>query len=230
MIKLRGKTGQNDPSNKIIFEPRSGFTRGRGASPTLDFPLIYGHRCPVCSNVMVALFKAPKPFSLWPYEETTILSQGDKNAGEVLKVVPDDKVKFGKSCYQMDYSPVEGGSIKLTLRNHIVRFSILSTRKYDGTGIWDESYERPCLKAGIFSLREDLLTKDFLLFSQITEQEILQYNLPPIKTLLPESNTEYRLVDAVGVAPPVILVDRQPLVYGFNYKTRTMITQYKKGR
>lgn len=230
MIKLRGKTGQNDSSNKIIFEPRPGFTRGRGCSPTLDFPLIYGHRCPICSNVMVALFKSPKPFSLWPYEETTILSQGDKNAGEVLKVVPDDKMKYGKSCYQMEFNPVEGGSIKLTLRNHILRHSVLSTRKFDGTGIWDESYERPCLKAGIFSLREDLLIKDFLLFSQITEQEILQYKLPPLKTLLPDSNMEFRTIPAVGVAPPVILVDRQLLVFGFNYKTRSMMLTFKKGQ
>jgi len=228
MIKLRGKTGVEDPLNKIIFEPRSGFIRGRGAAPTLEFPLIYGHRCPYCSNVIQALFKAPRTFSLWAYEETSILSQGEKNSGDVLKVFPEEKTRFGKSCYRMDFSPAEGGSIKLTLRNHIMNHRAIAERTYDGKGMWEESYERPCTKAGIFSLREDLLVKDWLLFSQISEHEIVKYNIPPIKDLIPESNNNFKLVPSVGVAPPVILVDRQPLVYGYHYQSRPMMNAYRK--
>lgn len=227
MIKLRGKDNLVDPSNRIIFEPRPGFTRGKGAAPELEFPLIYGHRCSYCSNVIQALFKAPRVFSLWAYEETTILSQGEKNSGEIRKTYPDDKTKHGKSCYRIDYSPAEGGSVKITLKNHIMRHCTISERKYNGEGLWEVG-ERPCTKTGIFALREDLLVKDFLLFSQLGDVEIAQHNIPPVRELIPETDTDFKLIPSVGVAPPVILVDRQSLVYGFHYHTRPRIQPYRK--
>lgn len=227
MIKLRGQTGIEDPLNKIIFEPRPSFIKGRGAAPELEFPLIYGHRCPYCANVIQALFKAPRTFSLWPYEETTILSQGEKNSGEIREIYPDPKTRFGKSCYHMDFSPAEGGSIKLTLINHIMKHKVIAERTYDGKNIWDVG-ERPCTKTGVFALREDLLIKDWLLFSQITEHEVVKYNLPPLGDLIKADDTNFKLVPAVGVAPPVILVDRQSLVYGYHYQSRPMMLPYQK--
>lgn len=230
MIKLRGKAEQNDPTNEIIFEPRPHFVRGRGAAPELKFPLIYGHRCPVCSNVMQALFRAPRTFSTWPYEETVLLSAGEKNSGEIRKTYPDDKTKFGKSCYRMEFTPAEGGSIKLTLKNHIMRHCAISERQFNGDGLWEVG-ERPCTRTGIFALREDLLVKDFLLFSQISEIEIPKYNIPKVKDLILEADTDFRVVPSIGVAPPVILVERQVLVYGFHYKTRPKMNAYlKQGR
>jgi len=229
MIRLRGKSEAQDPLNKIIFEPRAGFTRGSGAAPSLEFPLVYGHRCPYCSNVIQALFKAPKMFNLWPYEETVLLSQGEKNSGEIRKVFPDDKTRFGKSCYRMDFSPAEGGSVKLTLKNHILRHQAIKDRQYTGEGLWEVG-EKACMKTGVFALREDLLVKDFLLFSQIQEAEIQQYNIPPVRDLIPETDTQFKLVPAVGVAPPVILVERQSLVYGFHYQTRPRMQAYKKSK
>jgi hypothetical protein len=228
MIKLRGKTEANDINNKIIFEPRPGFTRGRYTTPTLEFPLIYGHRCPYCSNVMQALFKAPRTFSLWPYEETTLLSQGEKNAGDIRKTFPDDKTKFGKSCYRVDFNPSENGSVKITLRNHISKHCAIEQRKFNGEGLWEVGYERPCTHTGIFSLREDLLVKDWLLFSQMSPIEIVKYNIPSVKELIQENNVHFKLVPAVGIAPPVILIERQTLVYGFNYHTRPMMAQHIK--
>lgn len=227
MIKLRGKENEIDPLNKIVFEPRPGFNRGKGAAPTLEFPLIYGHRCPCCSNVMQALFRAPRNFSLWPYEETVLLSQGEKNSGEVRKNFPDDKTKFGKSCYKVEFSPAEGGSLKIILRNHIMRHCTISERTYNGEGLW-ETGERPCTKAGIFALREDLLVKDFLLFSQLGDTEIAQHNIPSVREFIPETDTNFKLVPSVGQAPPVILVDRNSLVYGFHYHTRPRLQQYRK--
>lgn len=227
MIRLRGKNEVNDSNNKIIFESRPGFSRGRGAAPALEFPLIYGHRCPYCSNVMQALFKAPRTFSLWPYEETVLLSQGEKNSGEIRKTYPDEKVKFGKSCYRMDFSSAEGGSIKLTLKNHIIQYTAISHSDYKGEGIW-EAGERPCTHAGIFSLREDLLVKDWMLYSKITEHEIEKYNLPPVKELIPETDPNFKAVPAVGVAPPVILVERASFIFGFNYQTRPKMAPYLK--
>lgn len=227
MIKLRGKNEVTDINNKIIFEPRPGFTRGRGAAPQLEFPLIYGHRCPYCSNVVQALFKAPRIFNLWAYEETVLLSQGEKNSGEIRNTFPDEKTKYGKSCYRMEFSPAEGGSIKMILRNHIMRHKAIQERTFNGDGLW-EAGERPCTRTGIFSLREDLLIKDWLLFSQISEQEVPKYNLPPVKDLIKEDDTNFKLVPAVGVAPPVILVERQSLIYGFHYQTRPKMNAYRK--
>lgn len=227
MIRLRGKTEAQDPLNKIYFEPRPGFTRGVGVAPSLEFPLVYGHRCPFCTNVIQALFKAPKMFNLWPYEETTLLSQGEKNSGEIRKVFPDDKTRFGKSCYRVDFSPADGGSVKITLKNHILRHQAIKDRQFNGDGLWEPG-EKACMKAGVFSLREDLLVKDFLLFSQIQDAEIQQFNIPPVKDLIPDSDPHFKLVPAVGVAPPVILVERQSLVYGFHYQTRPRMQSYKK--
>ena len=228
MIKLRGVNGVADPKNKIIFEPRAGFSRGRGAAPTLEFPLLYGHRCPFCGNIIQALFKAPRAFNLWPYEETVLLSQGEKNSGEIRKIYPDEKTKYGKSAYNVEFSPAEGGSIKLTLVNHVIKHKVLSTKEINGEGLWEVGKEKPCIKAAIFSLREDLLIKDFLLFSQMVDYEITKYNLPKAAELIPENDTNFRQEPAVGVAPPVILVDRQSFVYGFHYQTRRLMTNYRK--
>lgn len=224
MIKLQEHSEKKD--NRIVFEPRPGFGRGRGSAPKLDFPLIYGHRCNYCNNVIQALFKAPREFSLWPYEETKLLSQGEKNAGEVRTIYPDDKTKYGKSCYRVDSNDAEGGSIKITLKNHIVRNSALVERKFNGEGLWEVG-ERPCTRIGIFSLREDLLIKDWLLFSQMDEAERSKYNLPSIKELIPESNTNFSLINAIGTAPPVILVERTSLTYGFHYQIKPLITPFR---
>ena len=228
MIRLRGVEGQADPKNKIIFEPRGGFTRGRGAAPELEFPLIYGHRCPYCGNVIQALFKAPRTFSLWPYEETVLLSQGEKNSGEIRKVFPDEKTKHGKTLYNMEFTPAEGGSIKLVLANHLVKHRAMSHREVNGEGLWTPGMEKPCTKGAIFSLREDLLVKDFLLFSQMVDYEITKYNTPKVSELIPENDTNFRQVPAIGMAPPVILVDRQSFIYGFHYQTRRLMTNHRK--
>lgn len=227
MITLRGVQGVEDSKNKIIFSPRFGFTHG-GSVPTLEYPIIYGHKCPYCSNVIQALFKAPKTFSLWPYEETVLLSKGEKNAGDVRKIYPDNKTKKGKSCYRMEFSPAEGGNIKLTLKNHILRTRAIAERKYDGSGIFEEG-ENPCLRVGIFSLREDLLLRDWLLFCQIDSgngQELFKYKLPPIQEVISENNTDFKLVPAIGKAPPVILFEGQQVVYGFYYQAQPLIKQY----
>jgi hypothetical protein len=225
MIKIRGKTEASDPSNKIIFEPRQGFTR---RAKTLEFPLVYGHKCPTCNNVMQALFKAPKSFSLWPYEETALLSSGENNSGQIRRIFPDEKTKPGKSCYRIDYSPAEGGSVKITLRNHIVRPVVIVERKFNGDGIWEVGYERPCVHAGVFSLREDLLIKDWLLFAQVNEFEVAKYKIPPAEQVIPDNNQYFKLVRSVGQAPPVILVDKQSFVYGFHYYAKPLMQSHLK--
>lgn len=226
MIRIKGKSGV-DLVNKIYFEPRAGFTRGKHQVPSFEYPLLYGHKCMRCSNVIQALFKAPSMFDLWPYEETVLLSQGEKNAGELRKIFPDEKTRFGKSCYKMVFSPAEGGSVKITLRNHIMTHKAIVERKFNGEGLW-ETGERPCTHAGVFALREDLLVKDFLLFSNIEDYELPKYNIPPIISLIPEDDKTFLTIPAVGTAPPVILVERQSMVYGFHYATRQRMAPFRK--
>lgn len=226
MISIRGTANTAGINNKIIFSPRAGFKK-KGSIPTLEFSLIYGHRCPYCSNVMQALFKSPKTFSLWAYEETTLLSQGEKNSGEVRSTYPNEKTKQGKSCYRMDFNPADGGSVKITLKNHIMRHAAIAEREFNGNGLWEVG-EKPCTMTGIFSLREDLLVKDWLLFSQIQETEITYYNIPKIKDIILDSDPNFRLVQPVGVAPPVIIIDKHSLVYGFHYGARSKMSAYIK--
>lgn len=225
MITISGLTGKHSKNNKIQFSPRAAY-RGKGI-PTLEFPLVYGHTCPYCSNVIQALFKVPSEFSLWQYEETSILSQGEKNSGELRKVFPDEGTKPEKSHYNMSFSPAEGGNIKLVLKNHIVRHRAIAERKYNGEGLWEPG-GHACIRAGIFSIREDLLAKDWLMFSKIDSGggvEISKYKLPPIEELL-ATNQDFRIVRAIGVAPPVILIEKQPLVYGFHYQLNNIIQPY----
>jgi hypothetical protein len=159
MIVAINKSGDNKA--KIQFIPRAGFAH----SQTLERELIYAHKCPVCNNIMQAYFKTPTPINLWPYEETTILSQGEKNGGEVLKIIPNNQSTSNETCYKSDFDKIEGGHQKIVLKNHIVRQRVIAERKYTGEGIWEVG-ERPCFWTGVFTLREDLLVKDLLLHSK----------------------------------------------------------------
>lgn len=225
MIRIR--EGKDGAPNKIYFEPRAGFTRSKYMVPSLDFPLVYGHKCTKCNNVIQALFKAPKSFSLWPYEETVLLSKGEKNVGDVRTVYPTDKTRFGKSCYRQDFRPADGGSVKIVLKNHILRHVALEDRDWTGDGLWEDG-EKPCTHTGVFSIREDLLVKDFLLFSGMLEQDITKYNAPTICQLIPEDDKIFKAIHAVGEAPPVILIEKQNIVFGYHHEMVNRLAPYRK--
>jgi hypothetical protein len=154
---------------KITFSPRPGFQKSHVAK---EFDLIYGHVCPVCGNVITAVFKTESEIPLFPYEETTILSKGEKNAGDVLKIIPNDK--NSTTCYNVEFLKTESGSVqKLLMKNHIMRpiasqerFTIDVNSGQSGKAVW-EAGEDACLMTGVFSEREDLLVKDlFMLFKR----------------------------------------------------------------
>ena len=210
----------------IRFTKRKGF---KGSVKPLELELVYGHRCPVCGNVMQALFKTEAPVSLWPYEETAVLSQGTKNAGELLKTLPNEKSEYGDSCYESDFQLAGGvGSQKIRLKNHIMRSRALADRQFTGEGLFEVG-ERCCMKTGIFSIRQDLLVKDFCLFSMMQGVKIPLYNLPNIDQIITGTDDKIgRLVNAVGNAPPVILVERTSLIHGFNFYLEPRLEPYLK--
>jgi hypothetical protein len=211
---------------KIIFSIREEY---KGDAKQLEFELIYGHRCPICGNVIQALFKTPKPINLWPYEATAILSSGTKNAGEIRRIIPDDKSKYGDSCYESTFHLAGGGSQKIRLKNHIMRVRVLEKMDYTGEGLFEVG-ERCCPKTGIFSVRKDLLMKDLCLFSMMLNQKVNMYNLPDIEAVIPNGidNKIGQTVKAIGNAPPVVLVDRTMVVHGFTFYLEPRLEQYKK--
>lgn len=223
MIRISGKEDEKNKLNKITFEPRAGYKK---THPSLEFPLLYGHRCPYCTNVIQALFESPKPIDLWAYEETFLLSQGEKNAGEVRNVYPNDKTKQGKTCYNNHYSPTGKGYVKIVLKNHIMRHRAIVEGSFNGEGLWEPG-EKPCGRSGIFSIREDLLMKDFLLFSKMQPVEVAKYKMPKVREAIKSDNVNFRVVPAIGEAPPIILVEKDSFIFGFHYKSRPLVEAKK---
>jgi hypothetical protein len=231
MLLLRPKppNSSDEVKPQIVFTPRPGFKRTHNE---LSRELIYAHRCPVCGNVMQAFFHTSEEIKLWVYEETTLLSQGEKNAGEIRKIYPDEKAKPGESCYR-SYFDQFSHSQKLVLKNHILRQRSIQDRqgKYGGEGAW-EIGERPCLKTGIFALREELLIRDVLLFGTMPDHEVMNYNIPNLQVLLTPLGAGdpvlFQVVPPVGDALPVVLVDREDVVNGYSYTVRPRLANYLK--
>jgi hypothetical protein len=129
MIELIPASGERGPL--IRLTPRQGFKKSH---KMLEFPLQYGHRCPYCPNVINAVFCPDRQIDLFPYEETVVLSQGEKNAGEILKVVPGHNPNEGN--YNIDYvSTPEGNLQRIRMKNHVVRAAAIQDRGYNGVGV-----------------------------------------------------------------------------------------------
>jgi hypothetical protein len=226
MINLRVQP--SGEGHKLVLTPRAACQGVKGQ----ELDLVYAHRCPTCGNVIQALFRTPKEVSLWPFEETVVLSQGEKNMGEVRKIFPEPKTKWGSSCYRSQFSAVEGGVQKIVLKNHILRHRAIAERagKPTGEGLWEVG-ERTCSRTGIFAVKEDLLVKDVLLFSGMSEYELANFNLPPLVEIIPANGFQsdsIRLAIPVGNALPVVLVNREKVVYGFQDEIRPRLTPFKK--
>lgn len=221
MIELVGKPG--DAQGKIRFSPRDSFKK---RAKHEERELIYGHKCPVCNNLVQAYFLTPQPINLFPYEETVVLSQGEKNAGEILKILPGRYDRQQDTCYNDLHLR---GAQRIVLKNHLMRLDAMADRQPTGDGIWEVG-ERTCFKAGVFSLREDLAVKDLMLFSLMTPLETGNYNIPKIEELFPHplGDAEFRWVRAVGQAPPMILMNRESFTHGFQYSLRSRLAPFMK--
>lgn len=233
MISLRAEA-----SPRIVFTPRPGF---KTKAKIVERTLLYGHRCPVCSNIIQAFFHTSQEVSLWPYEETTVLSQGEKNMGEILKIVPDTKYEKGESCYHSHFYPGSESMQRITLKNHLIRMSTLPDAIFDRDRL-EEVGERTCPWTGVFSLREDITIKDMGMVLKMTPDEFEAYAIPKISELMPDPNVTYpiaadvperlrifRWTPAVGQAPPVFMITREgakgalPL-----YLKRDLLNRFKK--
>lgn len=228
MIELIAASGERGPL--IRLTPRTGHKK---LAPTLEFPLKYGHRCPTCSNLICAVFYPDRKIDLFPYEETIVLSQGEKNAGEVLKVVPGTLPE--ESNLKVDFFATDNGSVQhIRQKNHLIRIGAVQDRGYNGEGI-EEVGERPCFDTALFHPREDLLIKDLLLlFQAYTPKDLSGFNLPTVQQLFPDKNGDrttdrkFRWIEAVGNAPPAILMDRGFVKSAYNFWLKQRMDTFRK--
>lgn len=219
---------------KLYLTPRQGFKR---THKDIELELIYAHACPTCANIINAAAKTSgQEIDLYPYEETDILSQGEKNAGDILKKIPNEK-DATRSAYEVKHfrgsNPELGGILHLRMKNHIVRpQAVKDLQKHRDN--FEEVGERPCFYTGVWSPREDLLVKDLMLLFGFQDVEFDNtYRVPKVAELIPTGGQvmggEFKLSPTVGTAPPVILVKRNYLRQGQNYYLRSrMNDQFKK--
>lgn len=206
--------------HKIIFSPRKGFS---SIVPQLEFPVIYAHVCPTCNNVIQALYKTPKPIDLWPYEETAVLSRGQKNAGELLKIVPGTKDSYGTTLYNRTYFNGSEPCQKISLKNHIFKFLSINYRLIGDTANMLEKGPKPCPFIGIFSLNPSLTVKDYCLFYDMSVMELDAYNIPRPEEFVPKGGSDYigKLLPSVGEKDvPMILVKIDDVYGGHNCELR----------
>jgi hypothetical protein len=193
--------------SQIEFRPRYKFA----SLGTMYRDLIYGHTCPVCKNLIQAYFMTDSPVDLEPYEETRVLSQGDKNGGELLKIIPN--LEDNSSGYKTRFFQTrEGNSQLIQLKNHLACWKGLAGDRDD----LFEPGERCCFYSGVAPRREQDIGRDvsallnYPYFESRKDKPIVPVEF--IQTWL-ETSTAYRnsgmrLVPAVGKAGPVVLISR----------------------
>jgi hypothetical protein len=194
----------NKEKMTIEFTPRSGFN-----TKPLTKKLIFAHICPSCNNVIQAFFETTEAVNLWSYEETRQMSIDVDNIKpiELKAIVPGPKDVVGRTQYHSNYDG-KTHSQKITMKNHILKHSIVNVNGGDEKADW-ETGGKMCEWAGLFSLREDLLLRDYILFSRINLGKLYKYNpkkVEEVKFNTPGMKVCGFPVEAIGEAPPVILI------------------------
>jgi hypothetical protein len=226
MIVLLGKPG--DSCGKIRFTPRDGFKRKH---PTLEKELVYGFTCPHCANVILSLFRTETPVDLWPYEQTDVISIGEKTAGEVNRTLPNVDSKFGFSCYGSE--PMRRfGADKHTegQRIHLKKHLLLNEpilAPHATEGIFEVGGEHCCEYTGWFGLREDLLLKDVALANAVAPHELVNWDFTKHTVssfVASANNSSFRLLSGIGKVPPIVLVSRASFAMGRkSYEVRSIM-------
>jgi hypothetical protein len=199
------------PDKSLIrFTPRHRF---RSTAPTLECELISGHFCPWCANIIQAFYTTTKPVDLSLYEETRVISQGEKNEGELLKIVPGEE---GKTAYKDEFFKTpKGNSQRITLKNHVVNWK--------GTGNRDDYFEpgeRCCIYTSVISMQGRDMAHDLAIVAgynldsaerYIKTNPTAEFIVKWLKTEVSWSTLEMKSVMPVGVAPPALLIKRSTM-------------------
>jgi hypothetical protein len=224
MIKLIDRGPDN---SRIEFSPRSRYSR---VESTIQHELISGYTCPICNNVIQALFLTDKPVDIEKYEETRVLSQGEKNSGELLKVIPggEEPGNYKQSFYKMP----DGNAQKITLKNHVINWEGV------GSGDRDDLFEvgeRCCKYSAVISLMEADVIKDLAMsLGRAILYEQAGKPLPTIEFFEDWLKTEYyyytlemKLLRGVGrEVPPCTLVKRDVLKNPPYFGLNTLVSKW----
>lgn len=223
MIKLIDK----GPDESLIeFRPRP-----QRNVPTIARQLLYGHECKWCGNVIQALFLTDERLNLDLYEETRVISQGEKNEGTLLKLVPNSEDPA--SAYKVDFYPTPNGHAQLIrLKNHLVVWKGLSTGLKED---YFEAGERCCKYTGLFSRREmDYITE----LTKVCQYPSSYYTQPKtpvplsfLKTWKGEnswSQIDFRVVEAIGKAGEVLLINRDMVKNSNQYGLSDLFDKWNK--
>lgn len=196
----------------IRFTPRYKFRH----LPTIECDLIYGHQCPICRNVIQALYYVDQTFDLANYEETKVLSQGEKNAGELLKIVPNEE---DQGNYRVqDYRFSDSRSQLIVLKNHVVNWKGLSGNRDE----FFEVGERCCSYTAVISLQEKNVVRDLAAvagyslaaygrYNEDVSEPTIEFLANWLKTAFSWETLEIKMVNAIGSSPPALMVKRSVL-------------------
>ena len=214
------------PDESLIrFSPRSKFRK----LGQLEGELVHGHICQFCRNVIQAVFFTDTPVDIEKYEETRVLSQGEKNMGELLKVVPNYE---DGGNYRSEFFETPNGNVqKITLKNHVINWAGVKSANREKD--FFEVGERCCVYSSVIALQNETLIRDLAMvagFDLVATQRYAKTD-PPIDFILewfrvtPDFTTkELRTTKAIGEAPPAILIPRKLLKDRFGYVV-TMLYQ-----
>jgi len=201
------------PEDSLIeFSPR---LKGKGNPITRD--LVYGHHCDWCGNVIQAMFLTDEEVRIHPYEATKVISQGDKNEGELLKIVPNSTDRA--SAYRVDMYRTKNGNAQLIrLKNHMLRWEGVTSGNVDD---FFEVGERCCRYAGIYTRNEEEIINEMALVCNYNRLMVGLAKVHIPLSFLSEwkppytwSSLNHKLVPAIGKGNTMMMIARTTLKAG----------------
>jgi hypothetical protein len=194
----------------IRFTPRSQYKYLR----TLECDLVQGYSCLFCNNIVQALFYTDKAIDIEKYEETRVLSKGEKNEGDLLKIVPN---MYDPGNYKVDtYKTANGNAQRITLKNHVINWKGFGK----ATDEFFEVGERCCPFTSIISIQDEDVVRDLVLIGQYSYQLTLREDKPDpdlpfllnwIDTAFSWETKGIRYRKAVGSGPPALMLRRETI-------------------
>lgn len=220
------------PNDSIIrFSPRTSYKTDK----TIECDLEHGYVCPYCNNVIMAMYYTENPINLDKYEETRVLSQGDKNEGDLLKIIPNWEDAEGNYRTEF-YKTANGNAEKIVLKNHVINWK--------GAGSYNrkeffEPGDRCCTFTTLISLRPENLIRDLASVSGYSLQAYNRYettntdpDVPFIRNWLDTSyswiNLEMRSISSIGTGVLAIQIKRKTLEAGFRNSVMNLYSEWDK--
>jgi hypothetical protein len=224
MIQLVDR-GLNESS--IRFTPRS---RYRHLGP-VECELISGYKCNHCSNVVQAFFATNKAIDLDKYEETIVRSQGEKNHGEILKIIPNLEDLDGNYRTEFFATP-NGNAMRITLKNHVLNLAGCIDRER-----FFEKGERCCEYTALICMQSQDVALELAVvagYDIYTTERITKTtpDLPWIQGWLKSSvsweNMRVQSLPSIGQAPDGLLIRREMVKNPFVSVPNHMFTAWDK--